>query len=91
MTSPNADDNSVVILGCGIIGLTTAYYLLTSSTPPANVHILDSSPTLFECASGRSGGFIAKDWYGAALAELGILSFRLHKELAEENDGGREW
>ncbi|KZP33023.1 nucleotide-binding domain-containing protein [Athelia psychrophila] len=84
MTSPKTDDNSVVILGCGIIGLTTAYYLLTSSTPPASVHILDTSPTLFECASGRSGGFIAR-------TELGVLSFRLHKELTEENDGGREW
>lgn len=86
-----AEENSIVIVGCGIIGLSTAYYLLTSPSPPTNLYILDTSPKLFECASGRSGGFIAKNWYGTALEELGVLSFRLHQELANEHEGGREW
>lgn len=86
-----SDKHSVVILGCGIIGLSTAYYLSTSPSPPARVYILDTSPVLFECASGRAGGFITKDWYGWASKELGELSFRLHRELADENDGRRQW
>lgn len=83
--------DSVVILGAGIIGLSTAYYLSTSSQPPANIYILDNSPALFQCASGRAAGFLSKDWFSPQLAELGALSFRLHKELAEEFDGRCRW
>jgi glycine/D-amino acid oxidase-like deaminating enzyme len=82
---------SIVILGAGIIGLSTAYYLSTSSHAPISIYVLDNSPVLFQCASGRAAGFIAKDWFSPLLTELGELSFRLHKELAEEFDGRRRW
>jgi glycine/D-amino acid oxidase-like deaminating enzyme len=84
-------ERSVVILGAGVIGLSTAYYLSTSSQPPANIYVLDSSSNLFQCASGRAAGFIAKDWFDSSLLELGELSFRLHKELADKFDGRRNW
>jgi hypothetical protein len=29
--------------------------------------------------------------FGASTVQLGLLSFRLHKELAEQNDGHRQW
>src|ERR1700729_3129679 len=76
-------EQSVVILGAGVIGLSTAYYISTSSQPPANIYVLDSSPILFQCASGRAAGFIAKDWFNSSLSELGELSFRLHRELSD--------
>jgi glycine/D-amino acid oxidase-like deaminating enzyme len=84
-------EQSVVILGAGVIGLSTAYYISTSSQPPANIYVLDSSPILFQCASGRAAGFIAKDWFNSSLSELGELSFRLHRELSDRFNGRQLW
>lgn len=85
---------STIILGGGIIGLSTAYYLSTLSPESASenqIHIVDSASDLLLSASGFSGGFLAKDWFSPASASLGELSFRLHKELADANDGPRHW
>ena len=56
-----------------------------------SVVVLDPSPSLFACASGRAAGFLAQDWFPPQTAALGALSFRLHRELASEHDGGRVW
>ncbi|KAF2191073.1 FAD dependent oxidoreductase [Zopfia rhizophila CBS 207.26] len=83
---------STVILGSGIVGLSTAYYLSQSSkTPPQNIHLIDTSPKLFHCASGLAGGFLASDWFAPSVAPLGALSFKLHKELADKNSGRKTW
>ena len=59
---PVSDNTDTVILGCGIIGLSTAYYLTEEGrTNPENVHIVDSSPELFHCASGLAAGFLSAD------------------------------
>lgn len=80
------------ILGSGIIGLSTAYFLsLSPSTIPSSIHLVDSSPILFASASGFAGGFLAEDWFAAECEELGRLSFRLHRELAERNGGRGKW
>ena len=51
-----------VILGSGIIGLSTAYFLSESGhTDPQSIVLLDSSAELFHCASGFAGGFCAMD------------------------------
>jgi glycine/D-amino acid oxidase-like deaminating enzyme len=51
-----------VIIGSGIIGLSTAFYLSESTgTPPENIHLVDSAEELFECASGYAAGFLAAD------------------------------
>lgn len=53
---------TTVILGCGIIGLSTAYYLSESgNTEPSSICIVDSSADLFHCASGFAGGYLAAD------------------------------
>ncbi|EXJ80928.1 hypothetical protein A1O3_07216 [Capronia epimyces CBS 606.96] len=89
---------STVILGGGIIGLSTAYYLAqqkeastTSQSQSYSLYIVESSPALFESASGYAGGFLALDWFVPAVASLGALSYRLHRELAEKHDGPRRW
>ncbi|KAJ6262866.1 hypothetical protein Dda_1423 [Drechslerella dactyloides] len=79
----------IVVLGAGIIGLSTAFHL--SRYAHARITVLDSSPALFACASGRAGGFLAKDWFAAASAPLGELSFQLHRELADAHDGRARW
>ena len=80
------------ILGTGIIGLSTAYFLsLSPSTPPSSIHLIDPSPTLFASASGFAGGFLAEDWFSSDSEALGKLSFRLHRELAAEHGGREKW
>ena len=81
---------STVIIGAGIIGLSTAYYL-SESKIEHEIHLVESSPELFASASGFAAGFLAADWYSPSLARLGLLSFRLHKELAEAHNGQERW
>lgn len=83
-----------IILGGGIIGLSIAYYLAELEPDLAaghQIHIVDSASDLFLSASGYAGGFLAKDWFSPAVASLGELSFRLHKELAAAHDGPKNW
>ena len=97
-----------VIVGSGIIGISTAYYLshLTLKENPTaisngdaqdterehHIHLVDPTPVLFEhVASGKAGGFLARNWFPSSTAELGALSFDLHKELAEKFDGRKKW
>lgn len=82
---------STVILGSGIIGLSTAYYL-SKHQPGSSIHLVDPSPTLFASASGFAGGFLAQEgWFQSAAASLGALSFREHARLAEKHGGGDKW
>jgi glycine/D-amino acid oxidase-like deaminating enzyme len=96
-----------VIVGSGIVGISTAYYLsLLSSEENSeisagrahytsqghHIHLVDPAPTLFEhAASGKAGGFLARNWFSSSVAELGAFSFDLHKSLAEEFDGRKKW
>ena len=79
-----------VILGAGIIGVSTAYYL-SKHQPGRTIHLVDSSPELFASASGNAGGFLARDWFGTGVASLAALSFDEHKRLAELHDGASKW
>lgn len=86
------ETQSTVIIGAGIMGCATAYYLSQSpNTKPDTIHLIESSPELFASASGKAAGFVASDWFGPPTASLGALSFQLHKELAEQNDGLKNW
>lgn len=98
---------STVILGSGIIGLSTAYYLSLlaetdtdkDTTPTTNIsrqtkhdiHLVEPSSELFASASGKAAGFLAKDWFAPAVAPLGEFSFDLHKKLADEHGGKEKW
>ncbi|RAL68493.1 hypothetical protein DID88_007221 [Monilinia fructigena] len=82
--------SNTVILGTGIIGLSTAYYL-SLSQDPTTIHLVDPSPTLFSSASGYAGGFLSRDWFAEELSELGHLSFEEHKKLADEHQGDEKW
>ena len=75
----------VVVCGGGVIGICTAYYL----------HLFNIDVTLVErskvaCgASGKAGGFLAKDWCTSnkGLNLLAEAGFHLHKQLAIEHNG----
>ncbi|KAF5027807.1 hypothetical protein F66182_77 [Fusarium sp. NRRL 66182] len=82
--------SSTVIIGSGIIGIATAYYL-SEHQPGSAIHLVDSSDTLFASASGYAGGFVARDWFQADLASLGALSFDEHEKLAKRYNGREKW
>ncbi|KAL8939494.1 MAG: hypothetical protein Q9216_003322 [Gyalolechia sp. 2 TL-2023] len=82
---------ATVIVGAGIIGTSTAYYLSLSETPPSEIHLIESSSELFASASGYAAGFIARDWFPPASTPLGQLSFELHRSLAKEHNGYEKW
>ncbi|EEH43933.2 uncharacterized protein PADG_00222 [Paracoccidioides brasiliensis Pb18] len=81
---------STAIIGGGIIGISTAFYL-SESTEGQRIHIIDPCTQLFDCASGYAAGFIARDWFSPELAALGALSFELHEQLAHEHGGYEKW
>jgi len=73
----------IVICGAGAIGAATAYFL---SRRGAKVTIVERTGVAC-AASGKSGGFLARDWCdGTPLEPLARRSFDLHAELAEEID-----
>ncbi|KAJ4305141.1 hypothetical protein N0V90_000672 [Kalmusia sp. IMI 367209] len=84
MSAIEGEPNTIVI-GAGIIGLSTAYFLSQSgNTKPESIHLIDSSAELFQCASGFAG-------FAPSSASLGSLSFKLHKDLADAHDGRGRW
>ncbi|KAK3905028.1 FAD dependent oxidoreductase [Staphylotrichum tortipilum] len=79
-----------VILGAGIIGVSTAYYL-SKHQEPSSIHLVEPSLEMFSSASGYAGGFLAKDWFAPSVSALGALSFEEHRRLAEEHGGRERW
>ena len=80
----------IVIIGGGIIGCTSAYYLTRHprfATSNTHITLLEAS-TIAAGASGKAGGLVAK-W--AYPPELTAVSFEEHKRLAAEHDGRERW
>ena len=84
------DKKNIVIVGGGIQGCTTAYFLTRHPKYDRTKH----SITLLEAtsiaagASGKAGGLLALWAYPSSLVPL---SFRLHAELAKEHGGDHRW
>ncbi|RMJ00605.1 hypothetical protein BHE90_014814 [Fusarium euwallaceae] len=82
---------NIVVVGGGIIGCTTAYYLTRHPKFNPALHtvtLLEAAPSVAPGASGKAGGLLALWAYPACLVPL---SYRLHAELAAEHDGTRRW
>ena len=74
---------NVVVCGAGVIGASIAYYLAARGVAATLVERNEVACA----ASGKSGGFIARDWCdGQPQAELARTSFDLHAELARNLD-----
>ncbi|AAS53747.1 AFR376Wp [Eremothecium gossypii ATCC 10895] len=80
----------IVIVGAGIIGVCTAYYLTRHAEfDSRKYHItVIESKRVAGGASGKAGGLLAK-W--AFPQQIVPLSFQLHQELADECDGATNW
>src|SRR5215471_18126566 len=74
----------VLICGGGVIGASIAYFL---NCRGVDVTVIER--TGIACAaSGKSGGFLARDWCdGTPLEDLARRSFDLHAALADELGG----
>ncbi|KAE8354773.1 FAD dependent oxidoreductase [Aspergillus coremiiformis] len=89
MTAPN-ERRDIVIVGGGIIGCCSAYYLTRHPFFDHSRHSL----TLIEAseiaggASGKAGGLLALWAYPSNIVPL---SYKLHAELAKEHNGKDRW
>ena len=80
---PHTPPTHVCIVGGGIIGTATAYYLAT--VYGIRTTIVDRTGTIAPAASGKAGGFLAYDWNdGTATEALTHRSFLLHEGLAQQ-------
>jgi glycine/D-amino acid oxidase-like deaminating enzyme len=80
----------IIIVGAGIIGVCTAYYLTKHPDfDPKTHHItIIESKRVAGGASGKAGGLLAL-W--AFPQQIVPLSFNLHQELSDEYNGEQEW
>lgn len=84
-----------VILGGGIIGLSTAYYLSQAehealsgySAIRNNIVVIDPSPAICAGASGQNEGVLGQYGFKDEIVPLARLSYDLHAQLASKNDG----
>ena len=82
----------IVIIGGGIIGCTTAYYLTQHKDATSN----STKITLIEAsahgpaqgASGKAGGLVARWAYPKEIVDV---SFDEHVKLSEQHDGKERW
>lgn len=70
----------VVVCGGGIVGASCAFYLTRRG---ARVTLVERTGVA-NAASGKAGGFLARDWSTGALGRLSELSFDLHASLAQD-------
>eukprot|EP00536_Pseudo-nitzschia_multiseries_P011430 jgi/Psemu1/205730/e_gw1.386.45.1 len=87
---------NIVIAGGGIIGTSVAYYLFKdhyndnrenddNESTSLSLTLIDPTGKVGSCASGKAGGFLARDWRdGTPLQELQRYGFDLHQELADD-------
>ncbi|KAF2772303.1 FAD dependent oxidoreductase [Teratosphaeria nubilosa] len=81
---------NIVVIGGGIIGCTSAYFLTRHPAyDPAkhNITLLESTK-IAGGASGKAGGLLALWAYPSSIVPL---SYRLHQELADEHGGEERW
>lgn len=86
-----SSEQHIVIIGGGIIGCTTAYYLSHHSAYSSNTKItlLEASKVgVAQGASGKAGGLVAKWAYPKELVDV---SFAEHVKLAERHGGTDRW
>ncbi|KAF5325150.1 hypothetical protein D9619_009774 [Psilocybe cf. subviscida] len=80
----------IVIVGGGIIGCTTAYYLAKHpSASTSKIFLIEASEHgVAQGASGKAGGLVARWAYPKEIVDL---SFDEHVKLAEEHNGTDRW
>ena len=79
--STETHSERLLILGGGIIGVSVAYHLAQRGR---RVTVVDHAG-LASCASGKAGGFLARNWNDRTpLKQLSQKSFDMHEEVARK-------
>ena len=89
-SSRTQNRREIIIIGGGIIGCTTAYFLTRHPLYDPSLHkiTLLEATTIAGGASGKAGGLLALWAYPSSIVPL---SYRLHAELAREHGGEKRW
>ena len=89
-TGNHKGKHHIIIVGAGIIGCCTAYYIVKHPLfDPEKYHIsIIESKRVAGGASGKAGGLLAL-W--AFPSQIVPLSFQLHQELLDQYNGEAEW
>lgn len=75
--SSNTEESSIIVVGAGIIGASVAYQLALRNQ---RVTLIEQCAPAC-AASGKSGGFLAKDWCDSSpLKHLARPSYEIHNE-----------
>ena len=85
------DGSAVVIVGGGIIGLSTAYYLSSIRKSGRSITIVDNASILYAGASGKANGILGDYGFKPEAEPLGKLSWKLHRQLASQHRGQSAW
>lgn len=92
-------EESTVILGAGVIGLSTAYYLAlslkdygaASSSLPPQIFVTEPSHDICPGASSGATGGVGDFGFSDIVLPLGSLSYELHKNIASAYGGEHNW
>ncbi|KAI4913367.1 hypothetical protein J4E85_010821 [Alternaria conjuncta] len=82
---------TTVIIGAGINGLATAFYLASACKTGETIVIVETSPDVVSSASGKANGVLSDYGRIAPTAELAHLSWKLHQQLAITYEGAIRW
>ncbi|KAI9779493.1 MAG: hypothetical protein M1835_004680 [Candelina submexicana] len=90
MATDPTKPRQIIIIGGGIIGCTTAYFLTRHPLYNPSLHkiTLLEATTIAGGASGKAGGLLALWAYPSSIVPL---SYKLHAELAREHGGEGRW
>ena len=86
-----SDNSDVVIIGGGIIGLSTAFYLSKIRNNGRSITIVDNAFILYAGASGKANGILGDYGFKPGAESLGNLSWELHRQLASQHKGRAAW
>ena len=75
-----ATQQKVVVVGGGIHGVSLAYYLTQRGIKP----LIVEKTSIAAAASGKAGGFLAREWGSGPTVQLHQKSFDMHRELADK-------
>ena len=85
------DSSAVVIIGGGIIGFSTAYYLSSIRKNGRSITVVDNASLLYAGASGKANGILGDYGFKPEAEPLGKLSWELHRQLASQHRGRAAW
>ena len=92
MSTGAIEEQRIVIVGGGIIGICSAFYLLGSGLLSPNLTVtMIENVGIASAASVKAGGFISRDWHNSETESLARESWLEHVALAERYDGVQKW